>query len=298
MGAFVPMTTQQVTTHYYAPAGINPFAPADPSVPTFFAPNRARGSTPVLYPEVINPQNLGHAQRPVQSFYDQEQLDLSPPAGFEERLKDVALEFENPLRDLDHDDDPDQGCWVLYWNPPTSLKHSNSGKEYLKGIKALVTFEGIDDFWGKLMGQRKPSQMGSHTGAHNLMIFRQGLIPAWESFPFGGCWILTFPRNVTKPQFIDSAWESLMFMMVSEGFGTQQVVGASLHIRGQNYRITVWNRDNRDGNPVRFEIADQLRVKLNLGNRAQLAYKNFQQAIQDGSTTRRGTNYEFVKVRF
>jgi hypothetical protein len=183
--------------------------------------------------------------------------------------------------------------WTVYWNPPTSIKHSTHNEEYLKSLKELQRFNGIGDFWKKVTKLQAPSKI-TH-GHHNLMVFRKGLVPAWESFPHGGCWIVTYDRaEETK---IDSVWQTVMFGLVSEGFGTTEVVGASMHIREKGYKVCIWNRDNRMED-ARFQIADKLRMLLSIHPRQEVKYKFFSRALQDGSTTAKAVPYQFVKVSF
>lgn len=87
-----------------------------------------------------------------------------------------------------------------------------------------------------------------------------------------------------------------MFNLVAEGFGTPEVVGASLHIRDRGYRLCIWNRDNRL-KEVRFNIADKLRMLLSIHCTQEIHYKFFARCLQDGSTTSRATPYQFVKVK-
>jgi len=184
--------------------------------------------------------------------------------------------------------------WTVYWNPPTSIKHSTHNEEYLKSLKELQSFDGIADFWKKVKTIQAPSKI-TH-GHHNLMVFRKGLVPAWETFPHGGAWIVTYDRNdIELVSKIDSVWQTVMFGLVSEGLGTPEVVGASLHIREMGYKVCIWNRDNRVED-ARFQIADKLRMLLSIHPKQEVKYKFFSRALQDGSTTCQAIPYQFVKV--
>jgi len=194
--------------------------------------------------------------------------------------------------------DPQNG-WTVFWNPPTSIVHSTPGQqqneEYLKSLREIGYFKNMLDFWPKVATFQKPSRI-LH-GMHNLMVFRKGLVPAWESFPEGGCWIVSWRRYDDDIKKIDAIWETVMFGLASEGFGTPEVVGASLHIRETGYRVCIWNRDNRVQD-ARFIIADKLRMLLSIHPRKEIKYKFFARALEDGSTTARATPYQFVKVTF
>lgn len=185
--------------------------------------------------------------------------------------------------------------WVIYWNPPTALEHSTNNQDYVKSLREIADFQGVASFWDKIRGIQKASNI-SH-GAHNLMVFRRGLVPCWESFPAGGAWILNIHRWEDDVKQIDALWETVMFGLAGEAFCTPEVIGASLHIRTRGYRICIWNRDNRVGD-VRFQIADKLRMLLSIHPRKEIKYKYFSCSLRDGSTTAQATPYQFVKVTF
>lgn len=185
--------------------------------------------------------------------------------------------------------------WTVFWNPPTSLNHSTHNTDYLKSLREICDFQGVTNFWDKIKSLQKPSRVKN--GAHNLMAFRKGLVPAWESFPYGGCWIINFHRWEEACKQIDALWETVLFGLASEAFGTPEVVGASIHIRTRGYRVCIWNRDNRVGD-VRFAIADKLRMLLSIHPRKEIKYKYFSMSLADGSTTSQATPYQFIKVTF
>jgi translation initiation factor 4E len=185
--------------------------------------------------------------------------------------------------------------WVVYWNPPTALEHDTHNDAYVKSLREIADFQGVANFWSKISNLQKPSKI-IH-GAHNFMVFRKGVVPAWETFPAGGAWIINFHRWEDETAKIDAVWETVMFGLASEAFGTPEVVGASLHIRTRGYRVCIWNRDNRVGD-VRFTVADKLRMLLAIHPRKEVKYKYFSNCLKDGSTTSMATPYQFVKVTF
>merc|ERR1711964_8448 len=185
--------------------------------------------------------------------------------------------------------------WVVYWNPPTVLEHSVNNADYVNSLREIADFQGVANFWNKISSIQKPSKIVH--GAHNLMVFRRGLVPCWESFPAGGSWIINYHRWEEDVAQIDALWETVMFGLASEAFGTPELVGASIHIRTRGYRVCIWNRDNRVGD-VRFQIADKLRMLLSIHPRKEIKYKYFSVCMRDGSTTTQATPYQFVKVTF
>ena len=121
-------------------------------------------------------------------------------------------------------------------------------------------------------------------------MFRKNLVPAWETFPKGGAWIIKVRK---KNGVIGRLWEELLFACVGELFEEPDVVGVVLSSRSSQDLLSVWNSDNTNGD-VRFRIGDRLRDILNLDESTQVEYKSFQSAISDGSSFRNAATYVYA----
>jgi len=126
---------------------------------------------------------------------------------------------------------------------------------------------------------------------HDLFLFRNQHIPAWESFPNGGAWIVKVRK---KNGIISRLWEELVFACVSEAFEEPDLVGAVLSVRMREDIISIWNRDNSENTERRFKIGEKLKDILNLDESTQIAYKPFQSAIKDGSSFRNARQYVYA----
>jgi translation initiation factor 4E len=121
-------------------------------------------------------------------------------------------------------------------------------------------------------------------------MFRDSLVPAWESFPCGGCWIIKVRK---RNGVINRLWEELCFSCIGEWFCESEVVGIALSTRIRDDNISVWIRDSSNAT-TRLQIGEKLKEILNLDESTQLEYKTFKNAIVDGSTFRAATTFQFV----
>eukprot|EP00493_Phyllostaurus_siculus_P024558 UN24898 len=135
----------------------------------------------------------------------------------------------------------------------------------------------------------------------NVYFFRDKLLPAWETFPKGGCWFIRFDRRHLRDGTMDQVWEELLLAVVGEQFRTPELVGVSLSARQnrQNQRvshiISIWNKDTSK-QAAKFRIGERLKVLLHLAADSTIEYKLFSRAITDKSTFRGAQSYTYVPV--
>eukprot|EP00461_Guttulinopsis_vulgaris_P004706 UN04708 len=134
---------------------------------------------------------------------------------------------------------------------------------------------------------QKPDSLPSQT---SLYLTRDGAIPAWESFPNGGCWIL---RVRKKNLLIDRLWEELVFSCIAELFEMQDIVCVGVSTRLREDVLSIWNVDNTNPN-TRFVIGEKLRTLLNLDATTNVEYKTFKLAIKDKSSFNNAKTYGYL----
>jgi len=166
-------------------------------------------------------------------------------------------------------------------------KRGASHKDFTSGLKTICSFKTIEQFYDIWSFIKKPDALPPNV---NIYMFREGLVPAWESFPNGGHWII----KVTKGNgLITTLWDELVMAVLGEQFGTKELVGIALSVRARNDVLTLWNRDNNENN-VRFKLGERLKTILNLHHNTTVEYKDFGAAIKDKSTTRDAKQYIYV----
>eukprot|EP01084_Bolivina_argentea_P223311 377863_1 len=182
-----------------------------------------------------------------------------------------------------------QTPWTLYWLNKQYLAPNSTQESYLSNLRKLGTFNSIESFWRHYCHLKRPSKLDH---GFNIALFRANLVPAWESFPTGGCWIIKIAK---REKFLDGLWEELLMSTIGENFLTPELVGILLSIRREVCMITVWNRDNTK-NDVRFRIGERLKELLNLDEESTVEYKFFVDSVKDKSTHRNATAYTYTMV--
>ena len=97
-----------------------------------------------------------------------------------------------------------QTPWTIHWYSKHDTFGTPNEQTYLSNIHKLGTFNSIESFWKHYSHLNRPSQIGN---GYNIAIFRANLVPAWEAFENGGCWIIRVPKSES---FLDRLWEELV----------------------------------------------------------------------------------------
>ncbi|CAN0273203.1 unnamed protein product, partial [Phaeothamnion confervicola] len=119
--------------------------------------------------------------------------------------------------------------------------------EYVSTLSKVATFSTVEGFWRTYIHLKRPSS-GMENNL-NLYLFRDGPghVPAWESYPNGGCWFLKVRKHGQgNPAVMGKLWQDLVLATVGEVFETPAVVGIGIATRQQNDLLSVWNDENGD----------------------------------------------------
>merc|ERR1719244_1544479 len=214
--------------------------------------------------------------------------ESDPDQGHLKELRGVGLAPAESFQ-VPHGEHRLQTPWTLYWMNKQYLRTNSSEEAYLSNLPKLGTFNSIESFWRHYCHLQRPSQLRDN---FNIAVFRANLVPASETFPTGGAWIIKISR---RESFLDGLWEELLMATIGENFLTPELVGILLSIRREAAMITVWNRDNSK-NDVRFRVGERLKEILNLDEESTVEYKFFSEAVKDKSTHRNATQYTYTMV--
>jgi translation initiation factor 4E len=174
---------------------------------------------------------------------------------------------------------------------PTKAK-TQSAENWSENLVDLGSFNTIEGFWGIYSHIARPSALPKDS---NYWMFRDHLLPAWESFPNGGCWILKVKKS--QNAILDRMWEELVLGAIGEAFEEPDVVGVALAIRKTEDRLSVWHGSHHSDKSVRMKIGEHLKSILTLGVGQNVEYKNNQSSMKDGSTFRNTKTYQFVVTK-
>eukprot|EP00697_Spironema_sp_BW2_P005346 gnl/Spiro4/17454_TR9285_c0_g1_i1.p1 gnl/Spiro4/17454_TR9285_c0_g1~~gnl/Spiro4/17454_TR9285_c0_g1_i1.p1 ORF type:complete len:339 (+),score=95.28 gnl/Spiro4/17454_TR9285_c0_g1_i1:33-1019(+) len=158
-------------------------------------------------------------------------------------------------------------------------------QNYTANLKLLGSFNTVQGFWRYYTHLVRPSELPKD---HDIHLFRDDNVPAWETYPHGGCWILKVKK---RTRMLNLLWEKLLFAVVGEMFEEPDVVGVELSIRAKEDLVSVWNADNRAEAAVHFRIGEKLEQIFQLEDHTLVEYKNHSTSLKDRSTFRNAKPY-------
>jgi len=180
--------------------------------------------------------------------------------------------------------------WTLWADKKMTTKiannHNNNFDEYSQNLKNLGTFETVEGFWRHYAWLKSPDELPRDT---DYFCFRNQSVPAWETFPHGGCWIVKVRK---KNGVISRLWEELLFAAVGELFDTPDVVGVTLSVRTRDDNLSIWNKTSNSD--VKIMIGEKLKDILHLDESTTLHYQDFKDAMKYGSSFRQAKPYVFA----
>ena len=179
-----------------------------------------------------------------------------------------------------------QTPWTLYFDRKMAAK-SGDFSQFEKNLVKLGHFNTVESFWRHFSHMTLPDALPADT---NYYMFRHDVIPAWETFPRGGAWIIRIKK---RNGVANRLWEELLFACIGELFAEPDLVGVVFSARGREDCVSVWNRDGHSPE-IRIRIGEKLKSLLNLDAKTQLDYKHFSSALKDGSSFRNATTFSFV----
>jgi len=189
------------------------------------------------------------------------------------------------LTDQEGDQNLLETPWTFYYDKKIVAR--TNYKDFESGLKTLGTFKTVEGFWRHYSWMKSADNLPKD---YNIFLFRHNNVPAWETFPDGGMWIIKVRKG---NGVITRLWEELCFAAIGELFEEPDVAGVMLSSRGRDDNLSVWNSDN--SNPeVRFNLGEKLKEILNLDESTLFEYKFFKSAIRDGSSFRNAKPYVYA----
>lgn len=182
-----------------------------------------------------------------------------------------------------------QSKWTFWADKKMATKSHQSFEDYNQNLSRLGSFDTLEGFWRHYSWLKSPDDLPRDT---DFFCFRNQLVPAWETFPTGGCWIV---RVRKKNGVISRLWEELLFGAVGELFDNSDIVGVTLSVRTRDDNLTVWNKTADNANKI--VIGEKLKDILNLDESTTMHYQEFKKAIECGSSFRGSKPYVFAAAQ-
>lgn len=192
-------------------------------------------------------------------------------------------------------DHPLQTPWAFWYDKkqPFTTKTRVDASEFRGHLHKLGSFDSVESFWKMYCYLKRPSNLELNV---NLYLFRDlpGMIPMWEAYPRGGCWILKVKkRKESGASVLGKLWQEMVIAAIGEAFEEPDVCGISICIRRVEDLITVWNCDSRN-DEVRFHIGEKMKQILDLEPSTIVEYKYHAESMNDKSTFRNAKPYVFA----
>jgi len=122
---------------------------------------------------------------------------------------------------------PLKNAWSWWYSPRGRNSKPNAQDQYETNLTKLGDCETLEQFFSYYCYIKKPSEVPID---HKILFFQKGLVPAWESFSEGGCWILQIKKR-GDPHSYNLKWERLLFALISEEFVDAGIIGVVLSVR-------------------------------------------------------------------
>ena len=148
---------------------------------------------------------------------------------------DLATIFEDDDRI-----DPLNTPWVYYF-----FKADRNSKNWYENMKTVLSVDSVQDFWNVFGHLRPPSQLSYGC---DYYMFRKGIQPMWEdeSNKAGGMWSIPIHKS-ERDSHLNYVWQEVLLLLIGELFdASDEVCGASINVRGQFDKITIWTRDAKN----------------------------------------------------
>jgi len=229
-------------------------------------------------------QNEEHTQ--LASLNEEEEEDD------DELIKQPLIEQEEPSQDPIQDislthKHPLHNRWTLWFDSP---KKKTTQAAWLNTVKAISTFDTVEDFWGLYNNVYPPSGMGSGSNYH---LFMEGVEPAWEdpANKNGGKWIYTLPNKANSKENLDKLWLFSLLAVIGEAFAEGEICGCVVSIRRAQNRLSLWTRDWRNEAVVR-SIGTQFKATLELKQETIIGYQAHSDSLQRNSSFNNQNRYQ------
>lgn len=157
-------------------------------------------------------------------------------------------------------------AWTLWYRQPMPLALSPT-VGWSSSHQLVGTIATVEDFWQLHQLIKPPSCLGL---ANDYAMFRQGVNPDWDDPANcgGGRWVVRRERG----QELDSAWLSLLYLLLGEHLGEQaQVMGVVASRRKKGDRVSVWVGDARRLGAV-VDVGRMVRDRLDMKPDARLLF--------------------------
>lgn len=168
---------------------------------------------------------------------------------------------------------PLQHSWTMWYDSPntSSTKAAPStGHAWQQGIKKIVSFSSVEDFWCLFNNLMKPSNLPIKGNYH---LFKEGVMPAWEdpANAQGGKWVVEFERR--QSEILNQVWLYTSLALIGEQFDDMDdITGCVISCRKARNRLGLWTKTAMSED-VQNRIGSQFRKIMEVPERMKVCYQ-------------------------
>jgi len=183
--------------------------------------------------------------------------------------------------EVDKDLDPEQyhpleDTWTL-WFQKQSETGTTSALAWLEGLKEVMSFGTVEEFWRMYNNIKTPNDMPPGT---DYCVFKQGIEPKWEDSEHKVGGYFTVSLLGVEAEVFNKMWLHSLLACIGADFGHEEyetITGLYLSIRKKSAKIQVWCRspDQEQCNRV-GERFQELLDELNQSGKLHFNFTSFQ----------------------
>jgi len=172
-------------------------------------------------------------------------------------------------------------AWTMWCDTLNGDNHEAKSGYYGQRLEKICSMDSVESFHQYYSYLKGPDTLPKGS---TLYIFRDKLVPMWETFPEGACWTFKLNRDDSR---LNHVWEDTFLSCIGEGLGSHNVAGIVLASRPREFSISVW-LVSAEG---KFEIMEHIRKIWRLVEGDGIQFKDFKSSIRDGSSKLNALSY-------
>lgn len=202
----------------------------------------------------------------------------------ENKAPDAAPQEEGELPPQERNGEPDfskkhplEYKWTLWFDNPKGTQNQNNWGQTLR---AVYTFDTVEDFWCLYNNIKPPSWLGPGTDFH---LFKEGIEPKWEdpTCESGGKWTVLVPKGPNAKQVLDTYWLNALLACIGEQFTEgEEICGVVVNVRAKQDRLCMWTK-SASNEAAQVSIGKQLKQVLDIDSSIRIGFLVHNDAKQD-----------------
>jgi len=192
--------------------------------------------------------------------------------------KSVEAPEEGEIPDLS-EKHPLENRWTLWFDNPSKTSKQSSAT-WGQSLRAVYTFDSVEDFWCLYNNIVPPSRLGHGADFH---LFKEGVEPKWEDpkCAQGGKWTANIPKTPNSKQLLDTYWLHTLMGIIGEQFTEgEDICGVVVSIRNKQDRVALWT-STASNEAAQVSLGKEFKAILDIPDRQTIGFLAHQDAMAD-----------------